>query len=231
MSSVAIVPARGGSKRLPRKNIRDFAGKPILAWSVETALQSELFETVMVSTDDEQVAAIARSHGAQTPFPRSPIAASDTATLSEALREVLLQYRANGQQYETACCLFATAPFITIDALERGKRLLDHEDFDVVLPVVEFDYPVWRGLARDTTGKVAMLFPEHENSRSQDLPPSYHDAGQWVWFRTEPFLDGQPLLGPRTGSVVISAATAQDIDTEDDWTIAELKFQALRSRS
>lgn len=231
LSSLAIIPARGGSKRIPHKNVRNFAGKPIIVWSIETALRSSLFDIVMVSTDDADIAVLARQHGAQTPFLRSASTSNDTATLSDALREVLLEFGAVGRQFDTVCCLFATAPFVTPSALSLGKKLLDEGDFDVVLPVVEFAYPIWRGLKRDASGNINLLFPEFESSRSQDLCSTYHDAGQWIWFRSEPFLKGQPLLGPRTGSVLISAASAQDIDTEEDWELAEMKFGALANRS
>lgn len=232
MSSLAIIPARGGSRRIPRKNIRRFCGKPIIAWSIEAALASGLFAEVMVSTDDAEIAEIAAQHGAAVPFWRSAATSDDHATTTDVLREVLDQYRSLGRGFETACCLYPTAPFITAADLIEGHAILERKQRDVVLPVCRFDYPIWRSLSRSEDGRIALFFPEHEFARSQDLPPAYHDAGQWVWLRVAPFLAGGALFGTRTGSVVLPPERAQDIDTEEDWKRAEGKFgeRAARSR-
>lgn len=227
MRSLAIIPARGGSKRIPRKNIRTFAGKPIIAWSIEAALRAECFDVVMVSTDDDEIAEVARRYGAEVPFMRSAATADDFATTSDVLREVLIDYRDQGVGFEVCCCLYPTAPFVAATDLVEGHRVLQREDRDVVLPVCRFDYPIWRSLARDDDGRVSLFFPEHEFARSQDLPAAFHDAGQWVWLRVAPFLHGAPLLGRNTGSVIVPAARAQDIDTEEDWAVAEAKFAGL----
>lgn len=229
MSCVAIIPARGGSKRIPRKNIRPFCGEPIIAWSIKAALASGLFDEVMVSTDDAEIAEVAAAHGAAVPFLRSHTAADDHATTTDVLREVLGEYYSRGRAVQTACCLYATAPFVTGGDLLEGRTVLEREARDVVLPVCHFDYPIWRSLARAEDGRVSLYFPEHEFARSQDLPPAYHDAGQWIWLRVAPFLAGGALLGANTGSVVFPAERVQDIDTEEDWQRAERKFEELKA--
>lgn len=226
--NLAIIPARGGSKRITRKNIRAFAGRPILAWSVKAAHASGLFDEVMVSTDDEEIAQVARDAGALVPFIRSPGASDDHATIACVLAEVASEYAARGRQFERLCCLFATAPFIHPSDLSEGLALLDAGPFEVVIPVARFGYPIQRSLARARDGKVALNYPEHAETRSQDLPQAYHDAGQWIWVRPGFLASGAPLLGPRTGSLVIDANRVEDIDTEEDWNRAEWKFARQR---
>jgi pseudaminic acid cytidylyltransferase len=225
--NVAVIPARGGSKRIPGKNIRPFCGKPIIAWSIEVALASKLFDEVMVSTDDAEIAEVAARHGAAVPFLRSPATADDHATITDVLREVLSEYRNRGTEFDTACCIYSTAPFVSAADLVEGHAILQRDARDVVLPVCRFDYPIWRSLKRDDEGRVSLFFPEHELSRSQDLPTAFHDAGQWLWLRVGPFLGGAALLGGNTGSMVLQAERVQDIDTEEDWRRAERKFQDL----
>jgi pseudaminic acid cytidylyltransferase len=224
LTRLAIIPARGGSKRIPRKNIRDFQGRPIIAWSIDTARQSGLFDEVLVSTEDAEIAQVAQALGAAVPFLRSARNADDHATTTDVIREVLERYK---KQVDVACCIYPTAPFVTTEDLAEGLRLL--EDNDVVLPVSRFGYPIWRSLSRSEDGRVSLNFPEHAMSRSQDLPAAYHDAGQWLWLRVAPFLAGGALLGPRTGSVILPIERVQDIDTEEDWREAEAKFGWLRA--
>lgn len=227
MNELCVIPARGGSKRIPRKNLKDFRGKPIIAWSIEAALASSLFNTVMVSTDDPEIADVARSCGAQVPFMRSAAAADDHATTADVLLEVIREFKLRGHSFDIACNLYPTAPFTTADDLKSGYATLAKGPFDVVLPVVAYSYPILRSLNRAEDGKIRMNWPEHMNSRSQDLPKAYHDAGQWAFFHTEPFLQTKTLLGPNTGSVVLPESRVQDIDTMDDWAMAELKHQIL----
>ncbi len=227
LTSVAIIPARGGSKRIPRKNIRPFRGKPMLAWSVAAALEAGVFDAVMVSTDDTEIAEVARACGAEVPFMRSPETADDHATTSDVLVEVLARYRSAGQTFDLACCLYPTAPFVRAEELSAGKTRLLEENFDVLMPVAAFSYPIWRSLMRDDDGRVTLNFPENLNVRSQDLPPAYHDAGQWYWFRTAAFGRDGVLMGPNTGSLVLPAVRVQDIDSEDDWALAELKHERI----
>lgn len=225
--AIAIIPARGGSKRIPRKNIKPFRGKPIIQWSIETALQSELFDSVMVSTDDPEIAMVAKEAGASVPFMRSPETADDYATTPDVLLEVLQEYAAVGESFGHACCLYPTAPLVSADDLKEGYDLLRTSGFDVVMPVCAFSYPIWRSLDRNSDGGIRMNFPENLNARSQDLNPSYHDAGQYYWFKTEAFLKARHLLTDNTGSIIVPAAKVQDIDTTEDWAMAELKHERL----
>lgn len=226
-SSVAIIPARGGSKRIPRKNVRNFRGKPIIAWSITAALESGSFDEVMVSTDDAEIASTARAWGAEVPFMRSLRTADDYATTSSVLTEVLAQYRGMGRAFDLACCLYPTAPFVCAADLASGKASLLESGFDVLMTVANYEYPIWRSLQRTEDGGVTLYFAEHINARSQDLPSAFHDAGQWYWFRTAAFLRDGLLMGPNTGSVVLPAERVHDIDTEKDWRMAELKHRLV----
>lgn len=227
MSSVAIITARGGSKRIPRKNIRPFRGRPMIAWSIEAALKANTFTEVMVSTDDDEIAEIARSCGAKVPFMRSPATSDDFAGTVDVLVEVLEEYRKRGTRFDLGCCLYPTAPLVTPADLLRGRELLEKGRFDAVMPVAAFSYPIWRSLKRDESGRISLNFPENLNRRSQDLPPAYHDAGQWYWFRTESLLRDRVIIGQNTGSVLLSELQVQDIDNEDDWALAEMKHRRL----
>ena len=228
MSRLAIIPARGGSKRIPRKNIKPFLGKPIIGYAIETALASGTFAEVMVTTDDDEIAEVARSFGAEVPFRRSPTASSDQATTLTALTEVLERYGERNRYFSEVCCIYATSPFVTTDLLHRGLRLLLEREFDSVFPVIRYGHPVQRGLELDTSGKMSLLSPEYVNVRSQDLTPTYHDAGMFYWFRPKPVHASGALWTKNSGCIPISELEAQDIDTEVDWKLAELKYQMLR---
>lgn len=223
MNNLAIIPARGGSKRIPRKNIRPFAGRPILAYSIEAALQSGLFSEVMVSTDDAEIAETALRYGATVPFMRSPENANDFAPTLAVIQEVLQQYEP--RRFDLGCCIYATAPLIQPAQLKDGLQLLQQNDYDVVFPVVAFSYPIWRALNRNPDGKTKMQWPEYQMSRSQDLSPLYHDAGQWYWFNPQRLSTG--LFTPNTGTIVLSEDQVQDIDTPTDWRLAEMKYHLL----
>jgi len=199
----------------------------MLARVIETALRSKLFDTVMVSTDDQEIAEMAVLHGADVPFMRSERNSDDHSTTSDVLQEVLGRFANEGKRFEHCCCLYPTAPFIQPADLIAGYELLQSGRFDVVMPVAEFSYPIWRSLARNHLGQVTLNFPENLNKRSQDLPLAYHDAGQWYWFNTEAFLQAGTLLGNSTGSIPLPGMQVQDIDTEDDWHLAEVKHSAL----
>ncbi len=227
MSVLAVIPARGGSKRIPRKNIRDFAGRPILAWPIAAARDSGLFDTVMVSTEDDAIADAARAAGAEVPFLRSPATADDHSTLLDVLAEVVAAYRDQGRTFDTVCCLLATAALVTPEGLKHGHELFASGEFDSVFPVVRFGSPIQRALRRDAAGQTAMLAPEHYASRSQDLEPAYHDAGQFYWMSAAACLAKTPTFSGRAGSFVVDETAVQDIDTLTDWRLAELKFAML----
>lgn len=227
MKNLCIIPARGGSKRIPRKNIKPFLGKPIIAYSIEMALKSGLFDEVMVSTDDEEIAEVAKEYGAEVPFMRSKKSADDFATTAEVIEEVLNKYLSFNQNFKYGCCIYPTAPLLNSDKLDEAYHLLLNKNFDSVFPVVEFGYPIWRSLAINENGQAAMNWPEHLNSRSQDLPKAYHDAGQFYWFNVEQFFEKKTLFGQNSGSIVLSQVEVQDIDSNVDWQLAELKAKLL----
>jgi len=226
MNALCIIPARGGSRRIPRKNIRAFNGRPIIAYPIEAARESGCFSEVMVSTDDDEIAAVARECGAQVPFRRSAATANDHAGSDEVFAEVLLRYRDAGREFSLACGLYPTAALVTPEQLRCGRdQLLADGSLTTVLPLQRFSFPIQRAVAlRD--GRLAMLQPEHAATRSQDLEPAYHDAGQWYWLRVENFLRTRELMGPNCAAVLLPEMAAQDIDNPDDWALAELKFQA-----
>lgn len=229
MGNLCIIPARGGSKRIPRKNIREFLGKPIIAYTIETALNSGLFEEVMVSTDDKEIAEIATKYGAKVPFIRSKENANDFATTADVINEVIESYLDVGKSFSYICCCYPTAPFITQDILKLGLQELIENSWDSVFPVVEFSYPIWRSLKKDRNNAVSMNWPEYLNSRSQDLPKAFHDAGQWYWFNLEEFNRSGKILGDNSFGFEINALQVQDIDSDTDWKIAELKYQLLEN--
>jgi len=226
MHNLCIIPARGGSKRIPRKNIRDFLGKPIIAYSIDVALKSWLFDEVMVSTDDDEIAEISKKYGAKVPFMRSEKTSTDFATTIDVIKEVIATYRKRGLEYDYACCIYPTAPLIKIEHLNEGFIRLKEENRDCVFPVVPFSYPIWRGL-RIKNNLTEVIWKEHEKSRSQDLEPAYHDVGQWYWFKPDKVDDS--LWTNNTSSVVLKEIDVQDIDNETDWRLAELKYELIQN--
>ncbi|RDV16476.1 pseudaminic acid cytidylyltransferase [Pontibacter diazotrophicus] len=226
MKNIAIIPARGGSKRIPRKNIKDFLGKPIIAYSIEAALHSGLFEEVMVSTDDEEIAAVAKKYGASVPFLRSSATSDDFATTAAVLTEVLKDYAAAGGNFVYGCCLYPTAPLVKIPSIKEAFELMTSQQYNTVLPVLRYSYPIWRSLKMEGD-KVLMNWPEHRLSRSQDLPASFHDAGQFYWFNVKAFMEKQELFTNNTGAIELSELEVQDIDNLSDWKLAELKYNLI----
>ena len=228
MKSVAIITARGGSKRIPRKNIREFCGKPILAYSIEAALASGIFDTVMVSTDDEEIAEVAKRYGAEVPFYRSEKTANDYATTNDVLLEVLEEYRKRGEHFDLACCIYPTAPFVTAEKLKAAVKQLNESDADTLIPVVSFSYPPQRAMiVKD--GRLVFEYPQYLDSRSQDLEPHYHDVGQFYVFRTESFQRNRKLMIGNILPMVISEMEVQDIDNQTDWEIAEMKYRLMKN--
>lgn len=226
MKSIAIIPARGGSKRIPRKNIRPFLGVPILARVVRTALDSGCFDEVMVSTDDAEIAEIAANAGASVPFMRSAETSTDHAVTLDVLREVISGYRAQGTEFGTLCCIYPTAVLTRAESLREGKeKLLARPAPRCVLPVVPYGHPVQRALYEES-GRIHMLQPEHCRTRSQDLVKCYHDAGQWYWMWSDALDDPAfQILGPGSAPVICGEMDVQDVDNEIDWELAELKYR------
>ncbi|MDR2937215.1 MAG: pseudaminic acid cytidylyltransferase [Rikenellaceae bacterium] len=230
MKCLAIIPARGGSKRIPGKNIRPFLGRPIIAYSIEAAVVSDLFAEVMVSTDNGAVAAVARECGATVPFLRSAASADDFAPLATVMDEVLRAYETAGEKFDAFCCLLPTAPLIGTQELQQAYAMLaENDDADAVVPVVAFSYPIQRALRIDADGRVAMRNPEHTFTRSQDLEPSYHDTGTFYWMRTAAFNRHHTLFPPATLGLPLAENRVQDIDVESDWQLAEFKYKFLHA--
>lgn len=227
MKNIAIVPARGGSKRIPRKNIKYFLGKPIIAYSIEAALDSKIFDEVMVSTDDVEIAEIAKKYGAKVPFFRSPELSNDTATTADVLVEVINEYRKSGQEFDYVCCIYPCAPFINPLKLKEGYKLIKEKNADSAVPVVQFSYPIQRAIKIEND-KLSMVSTEYLNSRSQDLMPTYHDIGQYYWFKVESFLKEPALFSENTVPIITLESEVQDIDTLEDWKIAEMKYKILK---
>lgn len=228
MSSLAIITARGGSKRIPRKNIRPFLGKPILLYSVEAALASGIFEEVMVSTDDEEIAEIAKQAGAAVPFLRSSAAANDYASTDDVIREVLSCYEAQGRHFDSFCCIYPTAPFVTAQKLTKAMEML--KTAESVMPVTTFSYPVLRSLSIRENGHIGYKWPEYAAARSQDLETLYHDCGQFYACRTDAFFREGTTDTPGMVPLLLPELEVQDIDTEEDWAIAEVKYQKMLER-
>ena len=225
MGNLAIIPARGGSKRIPGKNIKDFLGKPILAYSIETALESKLFDEVMVSTDDAIIAQIAQQYGAQIPFMRSPENSDDFAGTMAVINEVIEAYKQLGKSFDYVCCIYPTAPLVELRKLEEGYQLIQTDRFDTVFPIVAFSYPIWRGLKLNESAAAEMVWKENANARSQDLESIYHDAGQWYWINQKNELHS--ILESSMGTVILTEMEVQDIDNEIDWQMAELKYKLI----
>lgn len=227
MANLAVIPARGGSKRIPKKNSKLFLGKPIIQYSIEVAQSVQLFDEILVSTDDEGIANLAETLGAKVPFIRSEKNSNDFATLANVLEEVLEGYAALNRHFDNICLLLPTAPFITTENILRSYHQLVTGSVSAVIPVLRFSYPIQRALYLNEEGKLNMIWPENMNTRSQDLPASYHDSGQFYWLKTKDFLNEKRFFMARVGAIELSAAQVQDIDTEEDWKMAELKYKLL----
>jgi pseudaminic acid cytidylyltransferase len=230
MSCVAIITARGGSKRIPGKNVKFFHGRPIISYSIEAALTSAVFDEVMVSTDDEQIAEASRSYGAVIPFSRSSQTSDDHSTTAEVLREVILEYKKRQKEFEYACCIYPTAPFVTGEKLADAFKRLQISGADCVLPITKFSFPIWRSFKIEQ-GKITYNWPEHSQRRSQDLPSAYHDCGQFYFFKTEKFLQSNKLITDNTIGLEVPESEVQDIDNEEDWKIAEIKYDLLLKKN
>ena len=230
MSNIAIITARGGSKRIPRKNIREFCGKPIIAYSIEAAKGAGIFDEVMVSTDDQEIADISIKYGASVPFLRSPENSGDYSGTADVLLEVLREYQKSDQYFDVMCCLYPTAPFVTIEKLCSAYKIFTDHNAEKVMSVTAFSYPPQRSLLKDSTGKLYYQFPEHYKSRSQDLEKWYHDAGQFYFFDVNAFMSSDGLVQKKVYSIIISETEVQDIDNEEDWMLAEMKYKLMMNK-
>lgn len=230
--NLAVIPARGGSKRIPRKNIKPFCGKPMIAWSIEAALASGCFDRVMVSTDDEEIAAVARKYGAEVPFMRSAELADDYAGTTPVIRDAILRYAELYEMPTFVCCLYATAPFVQPADLQQGLAMLQQvDDAAYAFSVTSFPAPIQRALRVNQQGRVEMFQPENFHTRSQDLEPAFHDAGQFCWGRAQAWLDQQIVFSISSLPVILPRYRVQDIDTIDDWLRAELLFELLNQNT
>ena len=227
--NVAIIPARGGSKRIPRKNIKDFAGKPILAWSIEAAIQSGCFERIIVSTDDKEIAAVAREYGAETPFIRPKELSDEYTGTTPVIRHALEWFDEKAIFFDYACCIYATAPFLGADDLFRGFECLVQQDCDYAFSVTTFPFPIQRAIRINENSRVEMFQKSFFNTRSQDLEEAYHDAGQFYWGKADAWKREVLLFDEGSVPVILERQRVQDIDTFEDWTRAEWLFKAMQA--
>lgn len=224
--NIAIIPARGGSKRIPQKNIKIFCGKPIIAYSIEAALTSGCFDRVIVSTDSQEIADIALKYGAEVPFLRPAHIAGDFTTTIEVIQHAIMALSL--EDPTLICCIYATAPFVTSKSLAVGREMLVAENLDYCFSATEFSFPIQRAFRLNDTGRVEMFQPENYKVRSQDLEPAYHDAGQFYWGTCQAFSSGKVIFSNNVKPVVLNASQVQDIDTLDDWNKAEFLYALLQ---
>jgi pseudaminic acid cytidylyltransferase len=220
--NIAIIPARGGSKRIPRKNIKEFCGKPMIAWSIEAAKASDLFDRIIVSTDDTEIAEVAKQWGAEVPFVRPDELSDDYAGTTEVISHATQWILDQGMDVTAVCCIYATAPFVQVTDLRRGLEALNSGDWDYAFTVTDFAAPIFRSFKQTSKGGIEMFFPEHFTRRSQELPNALHDAGQFYWGRPAAWLKGKRIFDRYSKPVVIPRWRVQDIDTQDDWERAEI---------
>ncbi|MGR7920565.1 pseudaminic acid cytidylyltransferase [Zobellella denitrificans] len=228
---VAVIPARGGSKRIPRKNIKAFCGKPMIAWSIDAALQSGCFDRVMVSTDDAEIAEIARQYGAAVPFMRPAALSDDYTGTIPVIHHAIEWMREHGDEPTEVCCVYATAPFVTVADIQQGLRTLLTEQADYAFSVTSYAFPIQRALRLTADGRLEMFNPEHFTTRSQDLEEAWHDAGQFYWGRAEAWQQGKVIFGPHSVPVILPRHRVQDIDTMEDWQRAEWLFKAMQAQT
>lgn len=225
---IAVIPARGGSKRIPRKNIKLFGGLPMIAWSLRAARESRCFDRIIVSTDDLEIAEVARAHGAETPFVRPPELSDDHCGTVPVIAHAARWLAEQGTKPQHVCCIYATSPFLQAGDLQRGLETLLESAADYAFSITSYAFPIQRAIRITAEGRVAMFQPEYAQTRSQDLEEAWHDAGQFYWGRTEAWLEGTPFFGQGSVPVILPRHRVQDIDTLEDWTRAELMLQARR---
>ncbi|WP_028492441.1 pseudaminic acid cytidylyltransferase [Thioalkalivibrio sp. ALE19] len=228
---VAIIPARGGSKRIPRKNVGSFCGKPMIAWSIEAARASGCFDRVIVSTDDDGIAVVAEQHDAEVPFRRPADLADDHTGTVPVIAHAIEWLQARGEDPQTVCCLYATAPFVRSDDIRRGQEALEASNAEYALSVTSYAFPIQRALRMTDAGRLVMFHPEYANTRSQDLEEAWHDAGQFYWGRSAAWLSGVPIMNSDSIPIVLPRERVQDIDTPEDWRRAEWLFKAMQAEA
>jgi N-acylneuraminate cytidylyltransferase len=224
---IAVIPARGGSKRIPRKNIRMFCGKPIIAYSISAAQQTGLFDQVVVSTDDDEIASVAREFGATTPFVRPKELADDFTGTNAVVKHAVAWFNAQSNDVTHACCLYATAPLLQARFITEGYEALSRSNAAFAFSVTSYAFPIQRALRVTPEGRVDAIYPEHRMTRSQDLEHAYHDAGQFYWGTARAFLEDLPVFAPHSIGVILPRHLVQDIDTLEDWDQAELMYRAI----
>jgi N-acylneuraminate cytidylyltransferase len=225
---LAVIPARGGSKRIPRKNIRSFCGQPMIAWSIKAAKQSQCFDRLIVSTDDEEIAEIARSHGAEVPFIRPTELADDHAGTISVIAHAIEWHRQHDKVPRYVCCIYATAPFLQADDLHRGLRVLQKTGADYAVPITSYPFPIQRAVRVNPERRLEMFYPQYFHTRSQDLDEAWHDVGQFYWGQSQAWLTGRPILCSDSAPVIMPRYRVQDIDTLEDWERAEWLFKAMQ---
>jgi N-acylneuraminate cytidylyltransferase len=228
-SKVAIIPARGGSKRIPRKNIKEFHGKPMIAYSIEAAMASGCFDRVVVSTDDQDIANVAKQYGADVPFIRPAKISDDFATTLDVMEHAILELESHHFQVDFVCCIYATAPFVRPLDIQSGLTLME-SGVDYAFSATSFPFPIQRALKKNAKDEVSMFFPEYLETRSQDLEEGYHDAGQFYWGTRDAFVAQRPIFSSKSRMVVLPRFRVQDIDTPEDWLQAEFLFSALENK-
>jgi pseudaminic acid cytidylyltransferase len=229
--TVAIIPARGGSKRIPNKNMRPFAGKPMISYSIQAAQDTGVFDRVLVSTDSDDIAQIAMKLGAEAPFIRPPALSDDHTATAPVITHALEWLKANGTDATHACCIYATAPFIRVEDIAKGFETLKDSKASTAFTVTSFPFPIFRALEIKGDGALAMFWPEHRLTRSQDLPDAYHDAGQFYWLDAVRFLKTPKLYNADSRPILLPRHLVQDIDTPEDWETAEHMYRALKTKN
>jgi len=225
--NIAIIPARGGSKRIPRKNIKQFHGKPLIAYSIDAAIKSGCFDKIIVSTDDQEIAEVAMKYGAEVAFMRPANISDDYATTLDVIQHAIQWFEEHDCPVKNACCIYATAPFLSAEFIQQGLTTLTQNDIDYAFSATSYAFPIQRAVKINSEQRVVMFEPAHINTRSQDLEEAYHDAGQFYWGTASAFVAKKAIFGPRSSAVLLPRKRVQDIDTPEDWEYAEALYRAI----
>ncbi|TWX54035.1 pseudaminic acid cytidylyltransferase [Colwellia hornerae] len=228
--NIAIIPARGGSKRIPRKNIKEFHGKPLIAYSIEAAKASKCFDRIIVSTDDNEIAEVAKKYGAEVPFIRPSKISDDFATTLDVMQHAIHWCNKSGMNINNVCCIYATAPFLLPKYIEQGLKSLTDNSVKYTFSATSFPFPIQRAIKLGCNNQVGMFQPEHLNTRSQDLEEAYHDAGQFYWGKASSFLEGASFFDKHSIAIKLPRKRVQDIDTPEDWDLAELLYAVINNK-